>query len=68
MQTHKTKIFRKKSCFTAIKEVGMIAKQEHISTVQDIECNCTIQWYMIFMLSLLILGILIFLIINTRKL
>ena len=49
-----------------IKEVGMVAKQEHVSVVQDIECNCKIHWYMIFMLNLSILGILIFLIINAR--
>ena len=36
-----------------IKEIGIVAKQKHVSIVQDIEC---IQWYMIFMLSLSILG------------
>ena len=35
-----------------IEEVGMLAKQEHASIVQDIECACKIKWYMIFMLSL----------------
>ena len=39
-----------------IKEVGIIAKQEHVSIVQDIECTCKIQWYTILMLSLSILG------------
>ena len=51
-----------------IKEVGMVAKQEHVSIAQDIECTCKIQWYTIIMLSLSILGILIFIIINARKL
>ena len=27
-----------------LKEVGMAAKQEHVSIVQDIECTCKIQW------------------------
>ena len=39
-----------------IKEVGMVAKQESVSTAQDIECTYKIQWYTILMLSLLILG------------
>ena len=43
-----------------IKEVGMVAKQEHVTLVQDIECTCKIQWYTILMLSLLISGIVIF--------
>ena len=36
--------------------------------MHDIECTCKIQWYTIFMLSLSILGIIIFIIPNTRKL
>ena len=47
-----------------IKEVGMVAIQEHVSIAQDIECTCKIQWYTIFMLSLSILGIVIFIILN----
>ena len=35
-----------------IREVGMVAKQEHVSITDDIECTCKIQWYTIFMLSL----------------
>ena len=27
-----------------IREVGMIAKQEHVSITHNIECTCTIQW------------------------
>ena len=49
-----------------IKEVGVVAKQEHVSIAQDIECICKIQWYTIFMLSLSIFAILFFLIINAR--
>ena len=50
-----------------IKEVGMVAKQEHVSIVQDIECTCKIQRYTIFMLCLSILGLLMFIILNSRK-
>ena len=46
----------------------MVAKQEHVSLMHDIECTCKIQWYTIFILSLLILGIIIFIILNSRKL
>ena len=46
----------------------MVAKQEHVSIMHDIECTYRIQWYTIFMLSLSILGIIIFISINTRKL
>ena len=51
-----------------IKEVGMVAKQEHVSIVQNIRCTIKIQWYTIFMQSLSILGILIFIFLNARKL
>ena len=51
-----------------IREVGKVAKQEHVSIMHDIECTCKIQWYTIFMLSLSILGIIIFIILNARKL
>ena len=50
-----------------IKEVSVVAKQEHVSIAQDIEFTCKAQWYMIIMPSLSILGILIFLMINARK-
>ena len=33
-----------------IKEVCAVAKKEHVSIVQDIECTCKIQWYMIVIL------------------
>ena len=51
MQTHETEISSNQSCF-ALKEVGMVAKQEHVSIQQNIECNCIIQWYTIFILSI----------------
>ena len=28
-----------------IREVDTVTKQEHISTLHDIECTCKIQWY-----------------------
>ena len=51
-----------------IKEVGMVAKQAHVPIVQDIECACKIQWITIFMLRLSILGIVLFISLNARKL
>ena len=51
-----------------IKGVGAVVKQEHVSIVQDIECTCKIQWYTIVMLSLSILGIVIFVILKLRNL
>ena len=41
-----------------IREVAMVAKQEHVSIMHDIECTCKIQWYTIVMLSIAVLGIL----------
>ena len=49
-------------------EVDAVTKQEHVSVVHDIECTCKIQWYTICMLIISILGIVIFVILNTRKL
>ena len=68
MQTYEVKIFSNQSFFTANKEVGMVAKQEHVSIVHDIECTFKIHWCTIFMLSLSILGIIIFIILTARKL
>ena len=51
-----------------IKEVGMVAKQEHVFMAHDIEHTCKIQWYTILMLSLSILGLIIFIILKSRKL
>ena len=51
-----------------IKEVGMLAKQESVSTVKDIECTCKLQWYTILKLSSSILGLVIFVILKSRKL
>ena len=68
MQTYEVK----KSLVTSlalqqIREVGKVAKWEHVSVEHDIECTCKIQWYTIFMLSLSIIGIIIFIILNDRK-
>ena len=43
-------------------------KQEHVSIMHDIECTCKTQWYTIVMLGLAVLGIIIFIAINARKL
>ena len=51
-----------------IREVGTVAKQEYVSIIHDIECTCKIQWYTICMLTLSILEIVIFIILNSRKL
>ena len=49
-------------------EAGMVAKQEHVSIAKDIECTYKIQRYTILMLSLSILGIVIFIISKLRNL
>ena len=46
----------------------MVAKQEYVSIMHDVKCTCKIQWYIIFMLCLAVLGIIIFIILNARKL
>ena len=51
-----------------IKEVGVVAKQEGVTLAQDIEGTCKIQWYTILMLSLSILGLVLFVILKSRKL
>ena len=43
-----------------LREVDAVTKQEHVSVMHDIECTCKIQWYTIYMLHLLTLGIVIF--------
>ena len=45
----------------------MVTKKEHISIIHDIEHTWKIQWYTICILSLSILGIIIFIILNARK-
>ena len=45
-----------------IKEVGAVAKQEYVTLVQDVECTCKSQWYTILMLSVSILGLVLFII------
>ena len=51
-----------------IKEVGAVSKQEHISMSHDIECKCKTQWYTICMLIISLLGIVVCLDLNIRKL
>ena len=51
-----------------LRRVDTVTKQECVSTIHGIECTCKILWYTICMLSLSILGIEIFLILNARKL
>ena len=51
-----------------IKGAYKVSKQEHISTMHNIEHTCTIQWYNIAALKLMILSIIIFIVINVRKL
>ena len=46
----------------------MVAKQEHVSIMHDIEGTCKIPWYTIFVLSLSILGMIIVIILKARKL
>ena len=51
-----------------LREIDAVTKQEHVSLIHDIECTCQIQWYAICMLSLSILSIVIYILLNTRKL
>ena len=51
-----------------IREVDTVTKQGHILIIHDIEFTCKIQWYAICMLSISILGIIVFIILNARKL
>ena len=48
--------------------VGAVTKQEHISTLHNIEYSCKIQWYTICMLIISLLGIVVFVIFIIRKL
>ena len=47
---------------------GAGANQEHVSIMQDIECTGNTQWYTTVTLGLVVLGIMIFIFINARKL
>ena len=51
-----------------IREADAGFKQEQVLTMHNIECTCKMQWYNIVTLSLVILGLMVFLIINIRKL
>ena len=50
------------------REVDVVTKQEHVTIMYDIECTCKFQWYTIVMLNLAVLGIIIFIVLNARKL
>ena len=45
-----------------------VTKLEHVSVIHDIECTCKIKWYTICMLIISILGIVVFIILNARRL
>ena len=49
-------------------EVDAVTKQKHVSVIHDIECTFRIQWYTICTLIISILGNVIFIILNARKL
>ena len=51
-----------------LREVDVVTKQEHVSVIHDIECTCKLQWYTICMIGISILGIVIFIILYTKKL
>ena len=51
-----------------LREVDVAAKQENVSVIYDIKNTCKIQRYTICMLIISILGIVIFIILNARKL
>ena len=51
-----------------VKEVGVAATQEEIRPVQIIECTCKIQKCTILILSISVLGLVLFVIIKLRKL
>ena len=64
----KLKLFITSLALQHIREVGAVTKQEHILILHDTECTCKIQWYKICMLSISILGIVVFVLFNARKL
>ena len=69
MQTYKIKIIGKPVlALQQLREVDTVTKQEHVSAIHDIECTCKIQWCTLCMLSQSVLGIVIFIILNARKL
>ena len=51
-----------------LREVDAVTKIEHVSVIYDIECTCKIRCYTLCMLSLSILEIVIFIILNATKL
>ena len=51
-----------------VREADVVSTQEHDILINDVECTCKTQWYTIAMLGLVILGIVIFIVVNARKL
>ena len=51
-----------------IREADVVTKQEGITLMLNIECTCKTQWYIILILSLSILGLVLFVILKSRKL
>ena len=51
-----------------IRGADVAFKQEHVLMMHDIDCTCKTQLYTIATLGLVILGIIIFIVINARKL
>ena len=49
-------------------EVDAVTKQEHVTVIHDIECTYKFQWYTLCMFIISILGIVIFITLNARKL
>ena len=44
-----------------------MGEQEHVYDEYAIECTCKVQWYIIFILNISLLGIIQFAISNARK-
>ena len=61
MSTHETQMLVTSFPLQQIKEVGVVTRQQDITS----ECTCKPQWYIIFMLSLLTLGIVFFVILQS---
>ena len=54
--------------FQQIRGANAVFEQEQVSTMHNIECTCKMQWYTIVTLGLVIVGLIIFVITNLRKL
>ena len=68
MLTHQIKSLVTSLTLQQLREVDTVTKQEHVRVIHDVECTCKTQWYIICMISLSILGMVIFIILHARKL